>query len=233
MTTQSGIATHHLTKNVTLPESREPLTILKDISFDIPAASSFAIVGESGSGKTTLLSLLAALDEPSSGDISINGESFGKADETTRTQIRAKYIGFVFQNFQLIDHLSALDNVRMPIEIKQKQGGIDRGINANELAKSYLHRVKLDHRFKHSPNQLSGGEQQRVAIARAFACQAPFLFADEPTGNLDKNTSALVEDLLFDLQQEQKTTLILVTHDPRLAQKCQHSVELEGGRLLT
>ena len=231
MTISSGINAHKLSKHVALPDSQERLTILDDISLTIPLASSFAIVGESGSGKTTLLSLLAALDEASQGELSINGEEYGSASEQQRTQLRARYIGFVFQNFQLIEHLTALDNVRLPIEIKQKQGSIDRSIDATGLAKKYLEKVKLDHRLQHSPKQLSGGEQQRVAIARAFACQAPFLFADEPTGNLDKKTSLLVEELLFELQEAQQTTLILVTHDQRLAERCGHTARIDDGRI--
>ncbi len=201
------------------------LTILSDVGFKIKPAESVAIIGASGSGKSTLLSLLAGLDSSTSGNIEIFGQSLNKLNEDQRAALRNKMIGFVFQSFQLLPNLNALENVMLPLElIGDKQ--------AKPLATHLLDRVGLSHRLKHIPNQLSGGEQQRVALARAFVTHPKILFADEPTGNLDSTTGEHIIDLLFELNKENQTTLVLVTHDQRLANRCARTIELSAGRIV-
>ncbi len=202
------------------------LNILDDISFELLQGKSLAILGESGSGKTTLLGLLAALDTPTSGDVSINGLSLFDCGEEQRAALRKDNIGFVFQSFQLIDGLTALENVMMPLELKG-----DR--MAKSKAKEMLSKVGLGQRTSHYANQLSGGEQQRVAVARAFVTQPKLLLADEPTGNLDTKTGQKIIELMFDLNKELNTTLVLVTHDTHLAEKCDELMILSGGKMLS
>ncbi len=201
------------------------LQILKDISFLLEKGKSLAIVGESGSGKTTLLGLLAGLDNPTSGTVSIDGNSIFEMSEDERALVRKNSVGFVFQSFQLIEGLTALENVMMPLELRG-----DR--QAKEKALSQLEQVGLSERVQHFPNQLSGGEQQRVAIARAFVCTPQVLFADEPTGNLDTNTGKKVVELMFDLNQKNNTTMVLVTHDIKLASRCDYKISLSAGKLI-
>jgi len=201
------------------------LTILSDINFKIAYSESVAIIGASGSGKSTLLSLLAGLDHSTSGSIELFEQSLNDLDEDGRAALRNKMIGFVFQSFQLLPNLNALENVMLPLEII---GDKHAKLSATQL----LDRVGLSHRLKHIPNQLSGGEQQRVALARAFVTQPKILFADEPTGNLDSSTGEQIIDLLFELNKENLTTLVLVTHDQRLASRCQRTIELKAGRLV-
>ena len=198
------IRIENLTKSVDTSEGL--LTILKSVSLNIDTGAAVAIVGASGSGKSTLLGLMAGLDTATSGDVALDGQSLSAMDEEQRAVLRGKLVGFVFQSFQLLPSLTALENVMLPIELKGDA-------QANEKAKRLLARVGLDERGHHYPNQLSGGEQQRVAIARAFATEARILFADEPTGNLDTATGAKIVELLFDLNREFSTTLVLVTHD--------------------
>lgn len=212
----------NLSKTLTLAD--QSLNILVNVDLEVNAGESLAIVGKSGSGKSTLLSLLAGLDKASSGSILIGGQDLSAMDEDGRAAVRKDHVGFVFQNFQLLPHLSALDNVMLPLELMGKG-------NAADLAKEWLGKVGLADRLDHQPNQLSGGEQQRVAIARAFCCEPDLLFADEPTGNLDEHTGETIENLLFTLNKELGTTLILVTHDDELAKKCQRQVHLEDGVL--
>jgi len=200
------------------------LDILTAVSFAIKPGETLAIVGSSGSGKSTLLGLLAGLDLPSSGKIELAGESLAELDEDGRALLRAKHVGFVFQSFQLLGNLTALENVMLPLELAGAR-------DAEKPARLMLERVELSHRLKHYPNQLSGGEQQRVALARAFVTEPRILFADEPTGNLDSRTGAHIIDLLFQLNRERSTTLVLVTHDPALAGRCGRSIRLEAGRL--
>ncbi len=211
-----------LTKRVALP-GRE-LTILDDVSFQIKAGESVAVVGASGSGKSTLLALLAGLDVASSGDVRIGTQSLSQLDEDGRASLRGERVGFVFQNFQLLPALTALENVMLPLEL----AGVR---DAETPATSILSRVGLGERLDHYPRQLSGGEQQRVAIARAFVTRPQILFADEPTGNLDTATGRVIVDLLFDLNRSAETTLILVTHDERIAARCDRQLRLDGGRL--
>lgn len=201
------------------------LTILHDLSLSLAKGDSLAIVGSSGSGKSTLLGLLAGLDLPSNGDVRLAGRSLSNLDEDERARIRAEHVGFVFQSFQLLDNLNALENVMLPLELEGQR-------DARARARHLLDRVGLGQRLSHYPRQLSGGEQQRVAIARAFAAEPDVLFADEPTGNLDSHTGERISDLLFQLNQERGTTLVLVTHDERLAHRCRRLIRLEGGRLV-
>ncbi len=201
------------------------LPILSDISFNVKHGESVAIVGTSGSGKSTLLSLLAGLDTASSGEITLDGEPLHKLDEEQRAALRAEKVGFVFQSFMLVQSLTALENVMLPAELAGES-------DAKEKALALLEKVGLSHRIDHYPSQLSGGEQQRVAIARAFIGTPKILFADEPSANLDSKNGKMVESLLFDLNQQHGTTLILVTHDEALAQKCQHIVQIEAGCLV-
>lgn len=207
-----------------VPLNGEALTILKDISLTVHRGESLAIVGRSGSGKSTLLGLLAGLDTPSSGSILLARQKLEQLNEDERAAVRAQHVGFVFQSFQLLNSLTALENVMLPIELKQMP-------NARIQATELLKRVGLSHRLTHYPTQLSGGEQQRVAIARAFAAEPSILFADEPTGNLDHATGNMVTQLLFDLNKEAGTTLVLVTHDPNLAARCQQQISLEAGKI--
>ena len=200
------------------------LEIIKDISLDLNAGQTLAIVGASGSGKTTLLGLLAGLETPTAGEIRLAGQNLGDLDEDGRARLRRARVGFVFQSFHLLPSLTALENVMLALEI----GRIDQ---PRERALKALGQVGLDHRLDHYPRQLSGGEQQRVAIARAFAGNPAILFADEPTGNLDRKTGDAVADLLFDLNRENGTALVLVTHDPRLAERCANVATMDDGRL--
>jgi putative ABC transport system ATP-binding protein len=201
------------------------LTILDNINFIIDAGTSVAILGASGSGKTTLLGLLAGLDTPSYGEVIIDGRNLNEFDEDGRAQLRAELIGFVFQNFQLLYGLTALENVMLPLELAQAP-------HPRKSAGDLLDRVGLGERMHHYPNQLSGGEQQRCAIARAFATKPRCLFADEPTGNLDSKTGKRIIDLLFELNSEQGTTLIMATHDEQLSQLCKRLIHLDSGRLV-
>lgn len=209
-----------LEKTVKLNEHE--LTILKGISLDINYSESFAIVGTSGSGKTTLLSLLAGLDLPTKGEIWINGFEITRLSEEQRANLRLNHVSFVFQGFQLLTNLTALENVMLPSELRGDKDAEDRALKL-------LDRVELSNRVHHQPNQLSGGEQQRVAIARAFASSADILFADEPTGNLDSATGGRVIDIMFELNRELDTTLVLVTHDQMLSKYCDRSLRLESG----
>jgi len=217
------IKTENLGK--TVPTSEGPLHILSSVELIIKPGESIAIIGASGSGKSTLLSLLAGLDTPSVGSILIKGHSLTDMDEDGRADIRNQYIGFVFQSFQLLPGLTALENVMLPLELAGDK-------QAKASARTLLDRVGLIDRLTHYPNQLSGGEQQRVALARAFVTEPTILFADEPTGNLDSNTGEHIIDLLFQLNQEQQTTLVLVTHDPALASRCGRTIKLEAGKIV-
>lgn len=217
-----AIRCEHVSKTVETQE--EPLSILQDVELSIHEGESVAIVGQSGSGKTTLLSLLAGLDTPSSGDVSIYGESVKQRDEDGRAALRQQYIGFVFQSFHLLPGFTALENVMLPLEMQDDKSAMDK-------AKQWLERVGMSHRLNHYPATLSGGEQQRVAIARAFAAETPLLMADEPTGNLDAETGQHIMDLLFELNAERTTTLVLVTHDAALAKRCQRRLRLQQGVL--
>lgn len=213
-----------VTKRVKTAE--HDLTILKDVSFAINAGQSLAIIGPSGAGKSTLLGLLAGLDTPTEGRIWIGENDITEMDEEGRAAVRADMVGFVFQTFQLLSSLTALENVSLPMELAGDK-------QARERATEFLQKVGLAERLSHYPKQLSGGEQQRVAIARAFACQPKILFADEPTGNLDQGTGLKVSDLLFNLNEQSDTTLILVTHEQRLAQRCQQTIKIDDGRLVS
>jgi putative ABC transport system ATP-binding protein len=217
------IRTDKLLKRVNTSEG--VLTILNEVSLDIAEGESVAIVGASGSGKSTLLGLMAGLDSATSGDVVLAGHSLAAMDEEQRAVLRGQLVGFVFQSFQLLPSLTALENVMLPIELKGDP-------EARTKALALLGRVGLDKRWHHYPNQLSGGEQQRVAIARAFATEAKILFADEPTGNLDTATGAKIIELLFDLNREFSTTLVLVTHDERLAEKCDRTIKLVAGEIV-
>lgn len=216
------IQTQGLAKRVISPEGE--LTILDNVNLSIGAGESVAVVGASGSGKSTLLGLLAGLDTPSAGTVHLDGEPISELDEDARAALRARLVGFVFQAFQLIPSLSALENAMLPLEL----AGAD---DAKSRALDVLDRVGLSERVTHYPRQLSGGEQQRVAIARAFASEPRVLFADEPTGNLDHGTGERVTDLLFELNREKATTLVLVTHDSELAGHCSRRFEMTAGKL--
>jgi putative ABC transport system ATP-binding protein len=217
------IKTEQLLKRV--PLATGELEILKGIDLEIKAHESVAIVGASGSGKSTLLGLMAGLDVASSGKVWIDGVELSVMDEDERAALRADKVGFVFQSFQLLPALTARENVMLPLELHGNDDALAR-------AESFLQRVGLEDRMDHYPNQLSGGEQQRVAIARAFAAEPAILFADEPTGNLDTATGANVIDLLFEINREQGTTLVLVTHEQRLADRCDRRFHLDGGALV-
>ncbi len=210
----------------TYMEAEHPLTVLSGVSLRILPGETCAIVGPSGGGKTTLLVLCAGLDEASSGSVLLDGEALEKLDENQRAALRSRAVGFVFQNFQLIPTLTALENVLVPMELRGERGG-------RALAEGILQRVGLGKRLEHYPNQLSGGEQQRVALARAFARPPKILFADEPTGNLDAATSAPIEEMLFDLNRENGTALVLVTHDPQLAARAGRIVTMREGRIVS
>ncbi|WP_439862221.1 ABC transporter ATP-binding protein [Pseudomonas sp. MBLB4136] len=221
--TSSILTARNLSKVV--PSTEGELTILHDLSLELNSGDSLAIVGSSGSGKSTLLGLLAGLDLPSDGEVSLAGNDLGRLDEDQRARVRAEHVGFVFQSFQLLDSLNALENVMLPLELEGRH-------DARERARALLDRVGLGQRLTHYPRQLSGGEQQRVAIARAFVAEPAVLFADEPTGNLDSHTGERISELLFELNRERGATLVLVTHDERLAHRCQRLIRLEGGRLI-
>lgn len=222
--TQSILRAQGVSKRVSTAD--QDLTILDNVSLDIELGQSVAIIGPSGAGKSTLLGLLAGLDTPSDGKIWMGEHEITATNEEGRAAIRAKMVGFVFQTFQLLGSLTALENVSLPMELSAQS-------DARERAVEYLNKVGLAARLTHYPKQLSGGEQQRVALARAFACSPKILFADEPTGNLDQATGLKISDLLFDLNQQTDTTLVLVTHEPRLAQRCQSIITIDDGRLLS
>ena len=209
-------------KTVSMPD--QELTILSGIDLTVMAAESLAIVGESGSGKSTLLGLLAGLDVPSSGAISLMGQALNSMTEDQRAAVRAAHVGFVFQSFQLLPNLTALENVMLPLEIADEKA-------VPERARNMLAKVGLEKRLNHYPSQLSGGEQQRVALARAFVTEPDILFADEPTGNLDTHTGEAIADQLFELNASLDTTLILVTHDMHLARRCARTVTMNAGQL--
>ncbi len=212
----------HITKQVNSPAG--DLLILDDVSLTIPPGEAVAIVGASGSGKSTLLGLLAGLDVPTSGRVIVDGVDLTTLDEDGRARLRSGRVGFVFQSFQLLQSLTALENVMLPLELAGEAA-------AREAAAALLQRVGLEPRLHHYPNQLAGGEQQRCAIARAFAGKPKLLFADEPTGNLDQVTGARIIELLFELNSEHTTTLVLVTHDREISEHCHRLLELEAGRL--
>lgn len=218
------IKAENLLKRV--PMAGSELEILKGISLEIKSGESVAIVGASGSGKSTLLGLLAGLDEPSAGRVIIGDTDISQLDEDGRALFRGQHIGFVFQSFQLLPALTALENVMLPLELNGQP-------DAREQAEYYLDRVELSERVTHYPRQMSGGEQQRVAIARAFAARPDILFADEPTGNLDTRTGSHIVEVLFELNREQGATLVLVTHDQGLADLCQRRLLLEAGELVS
>jgi putative ABC transport system ATP-binding protein len=221
---ENFVAAIQLGKTVMTSEGQ--LTLLDDISFAVASGTSVAILGASGSGKTTLLGLLAGLDVPTGGQVLIDGTDLGVLDEDGRALLRARTVGFVFQSFQLLNGLTAIENVMMPLEL----AGAD---NPRKSASELLARVGLGERLKHYPNQLSGGEQQRCAIARAFATGPKLLFADEPTGNLDQDTGKHIIELLFELNREQGTTLIMATHDEQLASQCQRRLIIDRGQLVS
>ena len=222
MSSAAAVAAEKLGKRVALPE--RTLTLLDDVSFTVAAGEAVAIVGASGSGKSTLLGLLAGLDSPSEGRVVLDGTALDTLDEDGRARLRGARVGFVFQSFQLLPMLTARENVMLPLELAGARDAAPR-------AEAILSRVGLGERLGHYPRQLSGGEQQRVAIARALGVQPAILFADEPTGNLDAQTGGAVADLLFALNAERGTTLVLVTHDDKLAQRCHRVLRLAGGRL--
>ena len=214
------IQTRNLTKKVT--SGNGELTILEDINLELEEGRSLAIVGPSGSGKSTLLGLLAGLDSPTEGEIFLNNQPLHELSEEERALARKKNVAFVFQSFELLPGLSALENVMLPSELNLDS-------QAKERATEYLSRVGLGNRTHHYPRQLSGGEQQRVAIARAFACKAKVLFADEPTGNLDKKTGMKISDLLFEVNEESSNALVVVTHDSNIASRCDKQISLSEG----
>lgn len=222
MSEQAMLKVQRLTK--LYPTAAGPLTVLHEVSFELAAGASLAIVGPSGSGKTTLLGLCAGLDRATSGEVALAGTALGPLSEDARARLRNEQVGFVFQNFQLIPTLTALENVLVPLELRG--GG---GREAVKAAHALLKRVGLGEREDHYPVQLSGGEQQRVALARAFINEPRILFCDEPTGNLDGVTAHTVTDLIFGLNRERGTTLVLVTHDPDLARRCSRAIRLRAG----
>lgn len=217
------IDVQHVGKVVT--DSTGSLTILQDIGFSLLRGETCAIVGASGSGKSTLLSIMAGLDTPTHGTVVLNGHDLFMLDEDARAAVRAREVGFVFQSFQLMPNLTALENVMLPLELA---GQRDARVKATDM----LRRVGLEARLKHYPKVLSGGEQQRVALARAFVVQPAVLLADEPTGSLDHATGDTIMQLMFELNREQGTTLVLVTHDPSIAARCQRRITLDAGRMV-
>jgi len=219
-----ALRTEHLCKQVSSPEGR--LTILDDVTMQVAGGDSVALVGPSGAGKTTLLALLAGLDRPTQGCVWLCGEELTAMDEDGRAQIRGRHVGFVFQSFHLVASLTALENVMLPLELAGEPGAVDR-------ARAALVSVGLERRTTHYPKQLSGGEKQRVAIARAFVNGPSILFADEPTGNLDTVSGERIADLLFTMNEQSNTTLVLVTHDRELASRCDRIIELDAGRMLS
>ena len=228
LTASHIIELQSVNKSVVIPgrdkSESAKLDILQHINLSIQSGQTLAIVGPSGSGKSTLLGIMAGLDLPTSGQVRLCGETISAMDEDQRAAIRATKVGFVFQSFQLIEALTALENVMLPLELGQST-------DPRSAAQAILQRVGLQQRLHHYPAQLSGGEQQRVAIARAFVSNPGILFADEPTGNLDKHTAQQITDLLFQVNEEVGTTLVLVTHDMNLAQRCQRQIVLDGGEL--
>ena len=210
----------------TYTSGSKKLTVLNDISFEVEKGSIFSIVGPSGSGKTTLLGLCAGLDSPSAGNIELCGSNLNDLDEDERALLRNKEVGFIFQNFQLLPTLTALENVIVPLELQGEK-------NASKVGKELLEKVGLADRMHHYPSQLSGGEQQRVALARAFSNKPTILFADEPTGNLDEETGEKVIQLLFQLNKEAGTTLVIITHDLELANRTQQILRLKGGKIVS
>ncbi len=217
------VEARNVSKRVESPEGA--LTLLDGVDLVIGAGEAVAVVGASGSGKSTLLGILAGLDLPSDGRVLLDGTDLAGLDEDGRADLRARLLGFVFQSFHLLPNLNALENAMLPLELQGESGAAER-------ARELLARVGLDHRLTHYPGQLSGGEQQRVAIARAFATAPRLLLADEPTGNLDRRTGARIADLLFQLNTESGTTLLLVTHDEALARRCGRVIEIDAGRLV-
>jgi len=217
------IVVEHVSKSVT--DSSGTLAILRDIDFAVPPRQTLAIVGASGSGKSTLLSIIAGLDTPSQGTVRLAGRDLFALNEDERAQLRAEQVGFVFQSFQLLGNLTALENVMLPLELAGRR-------DARATATEMLGRVGLGERLRHYPKVLSGGEQQRVALARAFVVEPAVLLADEPTGSLDFATGEKVMELMFDLNREQGTTLVLVTHDPAIAQRCERRITIEAGQVL-
>ncbi len=217
------IEARNLSKKVIFND--QEIIILDDINLEVSASSSLAVIGPSGSGKSTLLGILAGLDTPSSGENYINQKPLHNLSEDARAKIRKNCVAFVFQNFELLTGLNALENVMLPIELKGKR-------NARDIAETYLDKVGMHNRLMHYPQQLSGGEQQRVAIARAFACEADVLFCDEPTGNLDSSNSELIANLIFDTFMESSSALVIVTHDISLANRCDQKIELVDGKVL-
>lgn len=215
---------HQLSKEVSSPEGT--LTILKDVSFSVEAGESVAVVGPSGAGKSTLLALLAGLDLPTRGHVDLNGANLSDLDEDGRALVRAESVGFVFQSFHLVPSLNALENVMLPLELAGHG-------DARKAARAIIDKVGLADRWSHYPAQLSGGEKQRVAIARAFATEPAVLFADEPTGNLDSRTGANIMALMFELNRNSSTTLVLVTHDNSLAERCDRILALDIGSLVS
>ena len=212
-----------MNKSVETPNGT--LNILRDINFNVKLGTSLAIVGESGSGKSTLLALMAGLDAPSSGEIFLLGKNLKQLSEDQRAELRARRVGFVWQAFNLVPYLTALENILLPLSLTRQP-------DAHETAKYWLNAVGLDQRATHYPKQLSGGEQQRVALARAFAGQPELVFADEPTGNLDQRTGSLIADLMWEMNAKHQTTLVLVTHDLKLAQHCQQRIHLQLGEVI-
>src|SRR4051812_9364337 len=227
MNEQAMLKVERLTKTYETAGGRD-LTVLREVSFTLGTGASLAIVGPSGSGKTTLLGLCAGLDQPSSGTVELAGRSIGTMSEDARALVRNEHVGFVFQNFQLIPTLTALENVMVPVELRGQGGAA-----AETEARGLLGRVGLGERFDHYPVQLSGGEQQRVALARAFMNRPKILFCDEPTGNLDGDTAHTMVELIFGLNQEKATTLVLVTHDLELAKRCHRIIRLKGGSVVS
>ena len=217
------IEARNLSKKVIFND--QEIAILDDINLKVSASSSLAVIGPSGSGKSTLLGILAGLDSPTSGEIYINQKPLHNLSEDARAKIRKDSVAFVFQNFELLAGLNALENVMLPIELKGKK-------NAKDIAETYLEKVGMQNRLTHYPQQLSGGEQQRVAIARAFACEADVLFCDEPTGNLDSSNSELIANLIFDTFMQSSSALVIVTHDISLASRCDQKIELVDGKVL-
>jgi putative ABC transport system ATP-binding protein len=226
MSDQTMLKVERLTK--TYRAAGGPLTVLREVSFELGRGASVAVVGPSGSGKTTLLGLCAGLDRPSGGNVVLAGESIGALDEDGRALVRNRHVGFMFQNFQLVPTLTALENVLVPIELRG-EGGRETEAMGREL----LERVGLGERCDHYPVQLSGGEQQRVALARAFMNRPKILFCDEPTGNLDGETAHTMVELIFGLNREKGTTLVLVTHDLELAKRCGRVIRLKGGLVIS
>lgn len=218
------LAAQQVSKKVSSPEGS--LTILSDVSFSVEPGASVAVVGPSGAGKSTLLALLAGLDLPSSGQVLLNGTNLSELDEDGRARVRAESVGFVFQSFHLVPSLNALENVMLPLELAGSR-------DARNQSRDIIDKVGLRDRWSHYPAQLSGGEKQRVAIARAFATEPAVLFADEPTGNLDSRTGSTIMQLMFELNHNSSTTLMLVTHDSSLAERCDRVLSLDAGKLVS